>query len=370
MYQFKMLKNFINPKIDPDLGPVVNKHMEILPTLWLLGKTGAGKSSLIQAVTGNSSVQIGNGFAPCTETAYSYDFPESTPLFRFLDTRGLGDPDYDPHEDIRTCENRSHALIVVMKIEEPEQGQVLKALSQIRKSGRIKHAFLVHTGIHQVSGEHERQQCIAHNQEQVQKAWSQDIDSVQVDFEPGHGTSMGVEQLQDKLAEFVPVIAQFKSDRGHIDQEKTNFARLKTEILWYAGVAGASDATPVVGTVTVPGIQAKMMHCIAGRYGLEWNKRTMAEFMGAMGAGFGAQYAAKLGIRQLVKLVPVYGQTVGSATATVVSFSSTYALGRVACKYIYHKSKGETVSSQELKDMYKDAFKNIQGVARSETNNS
>lgn len=55
-----------------------------LPVVWLLGKTGAGKSSLVRALTGQTEAEIGNGFAPCTRSARSYDFPAHEPLVRFL----------------------------------------------------------------------------------------------------------------------------------------------------------------------------------------------------------------------------------------------------------------------------------------------
>lgn len=46
-------------------------------------------------------MEVGNGFAPCTMTAMSYAFPQDTPVMRFLDTRGLGEADYDPDEDLK-----------------------------------------------------------------------------------------------------------------------------------------------------------------------------------------------------------------------------------------------------------------------------
>ncbi len=364
---FKDFMKIFSPEQEPDLTAAFSRHRQNLPTLWLLGKTGAGKSSLIHAVTGNSRIEIGNGFSPCTRTAFSYDFPENKPLMRFLDTRGLGEPDYDPDEDIRACQDRSHALIVVMKAEDLEQSHVLGALKRIRKSGRIKHILVVHTAVFMIDDEHERCQCILHNQNQVEKAWGNKVDSIQADFELDDGSAFGVEVLTRKLSGLMPIIAELMDDLDHSDLEKKYFAGLKKEILWYAGIAGASDVVPVTGTVTVPAVQAKMLYLIAGRYGIKWDKRSMTEFAGALGAGFGAQYAARLGIRQMAKLIPVYGQTAGSAAAAAVSFCTTYALGRVACKYVYHKCRGEDVSRDELMDMYKNAFDGIKEAARNET---
>src|SRR6266566_4850290 len=64
--------------------------------VWLLGKTGAGKTAIIAALTGDARAEIGLGFEPCTRTAAFYDVPREAPLLRFLDTRGVGEAGYDP----------------------------------------------------------------------------------------------------------------------------------------------------------------------------------------------------------------------------------------------------------------------------------
>lgn len=366
---FGRLYKIVNPEKNPDIETVFTYQANNLPTLWLLGKTGAGKSSLIHAVTGDSKVEIGNGFRPCTMASAIYHFPMDKPLLRFLDTRGLADANYDAQEDIDLCRGRSHALIVVMKAEEPEQSSVLAAIRQVKKSGKMKQVLLVHTGVELIEDVNERRQCISHNQSQVEKAWGKPIDRVEVDFEREDGTTSDVGVLKDKLARMMPIIAQLNIDQAHCTLEEKNFYKLKAEVLWYASAAGASDAVPIAGFFSVPAIQAKMMHSLAGHYGVEWNRRLMLEFAGTLGAGFGVQYASKLGIRQIVKLIPIYGQTVGSATAAAVSFCSTYALGRVACKYIYHKSKGEAVSEAEMKAIYKNAFDSIREAEKNATNN-
>jgi uncharacterized protein (DUF697 family) len=338
-----------------------------LPTLWLLGKTGAGKSSLIQAITGRSDVEIGNGFSPCTQSSRRYDFPSEKPLLRFLDTRGLAEADYNADPDIAACAQTTHAAIVVMKAEEPEQSAVIRALERIRRSGAVKHLLLVHTGILLIDDAFQRCQAINHNQHRVESAWKQPVKSVAVDFEGAGNGTLGVEDLRAALADFLPIIALLGTQKEHASAEESRFAPLRNDILWYAAASGGTDAFPLIGLGTVPMIQAKMLHHLAGQYGISWNKKALADFVAALGAGFSVQYLSKLGIRQLTKLIPVYGQTAGSAAAVVVSFCSTYAIGRAACKYLYHKSKGEAVSEQELKRLYHQAFNEVRKVKARET---
>jgi len=359
---FNALTQFLTPGKNPDITPAFEYQNNHLPTLWLLGKTGAGKSSLIQAITGDSDVEVGNGFEPCTMTSKAYDFPLGKPLLRFLDTRGLSEADYDPQQDIALSSQQGHALLLIAKAEEPEQSEVLNALSKINNSTTIKHVIVVHTAIKQLP-EQDRKKAIAYNQQQFEQCWGGKIPSVAVDFELADGSRFGVDELGEKIGQLLPIVSQLMDKQQHSDAEEANFKQLKSEILWYASSAGATDAVPTVGLIAVPSIQAKMLYSLASQYGIKWNKKTFGELLGTLGTGFAVQYAAKMGIRQLVKFIPVYGQTVGSASAAVVSFTSTYAIGRVACKYMYHKGKNERVSNEEMQSLYRDALSSIKEIA-------
>jgi len=68
----------------------------------------------------------------------------------------------------------------------------------------------------------------------------------------------------------------------------------------------------------------------------------------------------------VVKFLPGWGQTVGAASAAVMSFCTTYAIGRVACKYMYHKNRNEDVSNEELRDLFYSAFDSVKAVAGQE----
>ena len=111
----------------------VRKHAQsIAPVVWLLGKTGAGKTAIVAALTGDPRAEVGEGFEPCTRTAAFYDVPPEVPLLRFLDTRGLGEADYDPANDIAWCEGQSHLLLIAMQVADPAQDALLRVLRQAR----------------------------------------------------------------------------------------------------------------------------------------------------------------------------------------------------------------------------------------------
>jgi uncharacterized protein (DUF697 family)/GTP-binding protein EngB required for normal cell division len=362
---FTKVLDAINPNENSDLNKGSQKWEQQLPTIWLLGKTGAGKSSIIEALTNNSSVEIGNGFSPCTTSSKHYDYPADEPILRFLDTRGLSEINYNPSEDIELCQKSSHALIVVMKVDEVEQSDVLDALRKIKKIGGIEHLLVVHSNILSISTK-DRAKAIEYNQHQFEEAWGEKIDFVSVDF--SSDSKVGVAELIQAITKVLPFLNIMIDDEKHTSSEEYNFNKLRKEIIWYAGSAGASDLLPAVGLVSVPAIQGKMLHSLANQYGVEWNKQTFMEFIGLLGTGFAIKYSAKFAIRELVKFVPIYGQTVGSATAGVISSASTYAIGRVACKYLYHKSKGEQVSTKEMTKLYAEALTKGTKVAKNEAN--
>jgi hypothetical protein len=120
-----------------------------LPVVWLLGKAQSGKTSIIRALTGSPSAEIGNGFRPCTRTARLYDFPAEAPVVRFLDTRGLGEVAYDPAEDIRFCEAQAHLVLGVMKATDLGQEAVFEVLRAVRRRHPQWPMLIAQTGLHE-----------------------------------------------------------------------------------------------------------------------------------------------------------------------------------------------------------------------------
>lgn len=350
----KKLQGWWNPPENIDLEKANEFQKQHLPTLWLLGKTGAGKSSLIKALTGESTVKVGNGFMPCTMTSQVYDFPQEQPIFRFLDTRGLGESNYEPAADIAEIENDAYALVVMIRIDEIEQSDVLQALSEIKKNKTVKNVFVLYTASLTISKE-DRANAVYYFNQSIEKYWGASIPSLMVDFE--EGSFWGRESLEGKLAEFLPTVAIFMDEELNSGAESRNFLKLRSEVLWYSGIASGTDVIPGVGLVSVPTIQGKLLHSLANQYGIEWSKRIFMELVGTLGSSLAVQYTGSLVGRQLAKLIPVYGQTVGTTVSVAISFASTYAIGRAAAYYFYKKQRGEEVSQSEMQALYKEAFK-------------
>jgi len=359
------------------------------PIIWLIGKVQSGKSSIVQAVTGASEAEVGSGFRPCTRTARIFDFPAEAPVVRFLDTRGLGEVGYDPREDLKVSEGRAHLLLVVVRAMDHQQQAVLDAVTEVRRRRPEWPVVVAQTCLHDAyrPGEgHSSPYPFAGTDPlppEVPEALARSLAYqrslfgaipgtgpvlfVPIDFtRPDDGFEprlYGLEALLTAVAEVAPhSIGSMVKEMRASSRERA--ARLANPlILGHAAAAAAADIVPVAGAVAVPGIQARLLHTLAAQRGVAWDRRALAEFGGCLGASILTRLAAGFGIRQLAKLVPVYGQTVGSAAAAATSFATTYALGKAALVFLSRREHGEH-DPEAVARAYREALEKAFSLAR------
>lgn len=131
-----------------DMVPFPTPKRLGVPTIWLLGKTGAGKTAIIKSLTGNLEAVIGNGYQPTTREATVYDLPKSNPKIRFIDTRGLGEADYDHSKDLRWHEQEADVIMLVMRVSDLDQADVIAAVDDVRSRKPIP-LIIVQTCLHE-----------------------------------------------------------------------------------------------------------------------------------------------------------------------------------------------------------------------------
>jgi len=120
-----------------------------IPRLWLLGKTGSGKTSIIRHLTGATGAEIGSGFKPQTKFSQRYDFPDAdVPLVQFLDTRGLGEANYDASSDIDNFEGETHLIVVTVRLTDQATDVLTRPLRKIRDAKPNRPVLLVITCLH------------------------------------------------------------------------------------------------------------------------------------------------------------------------------------------------------------------------------
>ncbi len=336
-----------------DVPPPESLPEAAIPVLWLLGKTGAGKSSLVQALTGLSGAEVGNGFIPCTRTAEMFDYPPDQPLLRFLDTRGLGEVGYDPAEDIAASEGRAHAILVLARLDDPVQGEVADALSEVLDNRKMP-VVLVLTGADLIADDAARARAAAALRKQFERAADRTLPTVEVSLPPDG--EVRIDALRAALSDVLPQAALLLSEETARSTEAKAFAAVRQRVLFYAGLAGASDIAPLIGAVSVPAAQAALLAELGRRYEVKWSRSTSASFLATLGMGVAARYAALFGLRQIGKLIPVVGQTAVAAASGTVSFATTFALGRAAAYFLHHRQTGEAMAPEDLRRVYRDAL--------------
>jgi uncharacterized protein (DUF697 family) len=354
------------------------------PVVWLLGKVQSGKSTIVRAITGSPDVEIGAGYRPCTRNSRIYDVPVDAPVIRFLDTVGFDEVGYDPAEDLAELERHAHVVLAVARAMDPQQDSLLRVLREVRRRHPEWAVVLAQTALHEgypdgadhppyealhtASGLEDLRRCLAQQAAPfLELAGRGEVLVVPVDFtraEDGYAdTRFGLDALLDALERagslgmenLLRTLAQRLPD--------PRAERARAHILGYAIAAGATDALPGVGVVSVPTIQGKLLHSIASIYALPWDRRTLQEFAASLGAGTLLGIGISFGVRQLAKLVPVYGQTVGAAAAGAAGFAVTWALGRAACYYLGNVRDGRGEMA-DVRRVYRESLQEAFELAR------
>lgn len=368
---------------------VAEKAASEAPVIWLLGKVQSGKSSIVQAITGATEAEVGSGFRPCTKTARVFDFPPEAPILRFLDTRGLGEVGYDPREDLSVSEAQAHLVLVVARAMDHQQDSVIEAVSAVRRRHPGWPVVVAQTSLHDAyapgaghvmpypfaRADHESSnvpeallRSLAHQQRMFSAIGGTapvlfvPIDFTRADdgFEPRF---YGLDALVAAISEAAPrsigsMVAEVRSSSRERASRRAN-----PLIVGHATAAAAADVVPLAGAVAVPGVQARLLYALAEQQGMEWDRRALTEFGGCLGASILTRLAASFGIRQLVKLVPIYGQTVGSAAAAATSFATTYALGKAALVFLARREQG-VPDPEAVARAYREALEKAFGLAR------
>lgn len=347
-----------------------------VPVLWLLGKTQSGKTSIIRALTGSETAEIGNGFQPCTRNSRFYDFPAEAAVIRFLDTRGLGEVSYDPGDDMQYCELQAHLLVAVMKVADINQGAVFDALQAIRRRHPEWPVLIVQTGLHELySGQCGHVQPWPYGDDPLPDTVPADLRRalqaqrgalkplpgfapvcwVAVDLTlPEDGLEppdYGLEALWQAIESLLPLGLQQQLS-GDKEVHDLYARAAHQQIVGYALTAAGLGALPVVDLVAVSAVQAKLLHSLAVLYGQRWDRSTITEFLGLAGAGIASSYIARLLSRAVVKVIPVWGQTAGALWGASSSGATTYALGKAAIYFFTRRKDGLNVDAGTLRQIY------------------
>jgi uncharacterized protein (DUF697 family) len=371
------------------------RALALAPVVWLIGKVQSGKTSIIRAITHSTDAEIGNGFRPSTRTARVYDFPDTEPVLRFLDTRGLGEPGYDPAEDLAVSESSAHLILATMRAMDPRQDAVIEVLRLIRRRHPDWPVVVAQTSLHEAyppgrghtvpypfGAEASRtaadavpvelRRALAYQRSLLADlAGSQPPLFVPLDLtRPDDGlppADYGLDELTEALARVAPagLLAALGAMTGVAEDRRARKAH--AIVMRHALAAAGGDLVPVpgAGAVAVSAVQALLLRKLGEIYATGWDLRACAELSAALGAGALVKMTSAFGLRQLAKLIPVYGQTAGAASAAAASFATTYALGKAAVYYLRRRRLGAPDKAGVAR-VYQDSLREAFRMARDE----
>lgn len=370
----------------PQMEEAVRTYKEMLmearaPKLMFLGRRGAGKSSVVNAICGERVATVG---AVLSETGQPTWHTARTPHgdLRLLDTRGVGDrtrPEAANFEnaldEIRAslAEDFPDAILFLCKAKDVDShiAQDVANIREIRKFLAERHRYdapvvAIVTQVDELDpkrveppyADETKQRNIqtavtaledALNEQGVGLARVIPVSAYAEYDEQGRRTydnDWNIDVLVEYLVEVLPRSAQVQMARlSRIRAVQAKTARKLSAAA--SALAGGIAATPIPVADILP-ITATQVGLIVGigyLSGREMSKQAAKEFLVALGANLGAAYALRELARAVGKIaLPVGGEVISAGVAA----AGTWAIGEAAIAYFI---EGTTI--EEAKERFK-----------------
>ncbi len=343
-----------------------------VPVLWLFGKTGSGKTSIVKYLTGAERAEIGGGFRPQTQRSEHYDFPSAdAPLVRFLDTRGLGETRYDPSEDIRQFASLANVLIVTVRVMDHALAEIVEPLRTIRKAAPARPVLLALTCLHEAYPGQQHPQpdpfdsallpdglppdlrrCLAAQQERfaglVDAIVPLDLTRREDGFDE---PELGGDRLTTALLGMLPAAYRQTLLTLHDSMKSLkdlNDRRALPYVIGHSMLAASAAAVPLpwVDIPIVTAIQSHLVYRLARVYGQPLDVRTLLEMAGPIGG----RLLARQVVRETLKFIPFLGVAVNATLA----YAYTYGLGKACGWYFGQVRQGNAPSAKDLERVWRD----------------
>lgn len=375
------------------------------PRFLLVGRTGAGKSSLINAITGFYSAQVSDTESCTTGIGICKVYDEGSVLMELLDTRGIAesDPvktqktaegqlleqvnDFSPdaaifllncaHRDsvgddadfckqiVKAYEERNHVklpIVVVMNKADdvhPSRIKDAKFYNSVKinnieeivrnyKSVLDKHELKYETAIAVSSYiEWKTKEGREVSAEEINNMTDEEKAQLLISFDGRYQINELIDILEDVIEDFQAKMGLRMALR--LNDLVNRLSITLTRI--FAGISATVALTPIpVSDIYILGtLQAFLVTIIASLSGRDITLDTAKEFIvSVLGVG-GFGYLLRLGAQQVVKLFNLVVPAVGSAASAAIAAGGTITMGRLAKRYYIDGQSKEMARKMILK---------------------
>ncbi len=329
-----------------------------LPTIWLLGKPGAGKSTFIRLMTGISEIEIGNGYEPCTRHSRLFRYPAAEPVLQFMDTAGIGEEGFDLSGELASNSGPGNAVIAVVRIDDPAIGDLCAAVRSVRNAHPRIHIVVVHSRADAISDKAERDRARGANHRAIEIAAGRKLQQIETGMGDRDNAEGVRRQILELLERELPLAAFLMKREERNTSEREEFSRVRNRVARHSLNAGAVAMMPIAGIPAELVIQARMLIELAREYDVPLNRDAVIGMGSALGVGVVMGRAAGMLGRQAGMMVPVMGQVAGPAVAAVTAFASTFAMGRASGYYFHQLKTGRRPNRAEIRRLYRSALRN------------
>ena len=338
--------------------PSAGEENVALPTIWMLGKPGAGKSTFIRLMTEISEIEIGNGYEPCTSHSRLFRYPAAEPVLQFMDTAGIGEEGFDLSGELASISGPGNAVIAVVRIDDPAIGDLCAAVRSVRNAHPHIRIVVVHSRADAIADNAERVRARSANHHAIEAAAGRRLPLVETgmgDHDDAEGVRRRVLELLEKE---LPLAAFLMKPEEPNTSEWEAYSGVRNRVARHSLNAGAAAMIPVAGIPAEMAIQVRMLVELAREYDVPLSRDVLIGMGSALGAGVVLGRAAGMLGRQAGMMVPVMGQVAVPAVAAVTAFASTFAMGRASGYYFHQLKTGRRPNRAEIRRLYRSALRN------------